>query len=81
MRPDVRAVNRWENDRNAPHADVLPAIAGALGVTVDELYQEEADGDDDEEEAEAALRRRRQELVGAMKTIAQEIERIEEVPA
>lgn len=50
-----RSIRRWESGQHAPHANVVPALADALGITIDELYT--TDGSDDEEEDEAALRR------------------------
>lgn len=54
-----RNVRRWEAGTNTPHSALIPAIAEALGVTVDDLY-----GTDEEEADPAmALRRIRAELV------------------
>ncbi len=50
-----RSIRRWESGQHAPHANVVPALAEALGVSMDALYQV-APGDDGEED-EAALRR------------------------
>lgn len=50
-----RSIRRWESGQHAPHANVVPALAEALGVSIDSLY-EQSDGDDEEED-EAALRR------------------------
>lgn len=50
-----RSIRRWESGQHAPHANVVPALAEALGVSIDSLY-EQAEQDDDEED-EAALRR------------------------
>lgn len=50
-----RSIRRWESGQHAPHANVVPALAEALGVSIDSLY-ERADADDEEED-EAALRR------------------------
>ena len=52
-RATERSVRRWESGRNAPHANVVPALAEALGVPVESLYQ----GADNDEDDEAALRR------------------------
>lgn len=32
-----QAVSKWENDQSCPDISLLPALAGALGCTVDEL--------------------------------------------
>lgn len=50
-----QSIRRWETGKHAPHANVVPALAEALGVSIDSLY-EQADPDDEEED-EAALRR------------------------
>lgn len=50
-----RSIRRWESGQHAPHANVVPALAEALGVSIESLY-EQSDSDDDEED-EAALRR------------------------
>lgn len=50
-----RSIRRWESGQHAPHANVVPALAEALGVAIDALYL--ASESDDEEEDEAALRR------------------------
>lgn len=50
-----RSIRRWESGQHAPHANVVPALANALGVTIDALYVRE--GAEDDEEDEAALRR------------------------
>ena len=49
-----RSIRRWESGQHAPHANVVPALAEALGVTIDDLY---TSSETDEEEDEAALRR------------------------
>lgn len=41
-----RSIRRWEGGQNAPHANVIPALAAALDITVDELYQPTEEGDD-----------------------------------
>ncbi len=51
-----RSIRRWETGVNAPHANVVPALAEALGITIETLYEQNG-ADDDEEEDEAALRR------------------------
>lgn len=51
-----RSIRRWESGQHAPHANVVPALAEALGVTIEALYEQSAAADDDEED-EAALRR------------------------
>lgn len=56
-----QAVSKWENDLSAPDIMLLPALARALGVTVDELLEgkiereaEKAEKDEkDEKDAEA----------------------------
>lgn len=50
-----RSIRRWESGQHAPHANVVPALAEALGVTIDDLYA--TGGNEDEDEDEAALRR------------------------
>lgn len=49
-----RSIRRWESGQHAPHANVVPALAEALGITIDDLY---ASDETAEEEDEAALRR------------------------
>lgn len=51
-----RSIRRWETGQHAPHANIVPVLADALGVSIDELY--ESTGSDDEEEDEAAVLRR-----------------------
>ena len=51
-----RSIRRWESGQHAPHANVVPALAEALGISIDALYQQSGSADDDEED-EAALRR------------------------
>lgn len=51
-----RSIRRWESGQHAPHANVVPALAEALGISIDTLYQRSESGNDDEED-EAALRR------------------------
>lgn len=60
VKATARYIHRWEKGVNAPRSDVVPALAGALGVTIESLY---GDGDDDEEDALSRLRRVRAELV------------------
>lgn len=55
-----RYINRWEKGANVPRADVVPALADALGVTIESLY---GDSEDDEEDPAMRLRRVRAELV------------------
>lgn len=55
-----RSIRRWESGAHAPHANVVPALAEALGVSVEALYQGAEDG---EEEDEAALRRLAHRLI------------------
>lgn len=33
-----RSIRRWESGEHAPHANVVPDLAAALGITLDELY-------------------------------------------
>lgn len=54
-RTGARTIRRWEIGESTPHSALIPAIAAALGVTVDELY----DADDDEEADSALLQLRR----------------------
>lgn len=51
-----RSIRRWESGQHAPHANVVPALAEALGISIDRLYEQTESGDGDEED-EAALRR------------------------
>jgi len=51
-----RSIRRWETGVNAPHANVVPALAEALGITIETLYEQDG-ADDEEEEDETALRR------------------------
>ncbi len=39
---DETAVSHWENGHSAPTGSRLPAVAAALGVTIDELFREAA---------------------------------------
>lgn len=41
----ARSVANWERGVNTPRANVIPALASILDVTIDELY---ADADDEE---------------------------------
>lgn len=50
-----RSIRRWETGQHAPHANVVPDLAIALGVSIDDLYATEDSAG--EEEDEAALRR------------------------
>lgn len=61
-----RSIRRWESGQHAPHANVVPALAEALGVTIDTLY-ERTDTDDDEEDEAAVLRRIAHQQAGAPK--------------
>ncbi len=49
-----RSIRRWETGVNAPHANVVPALAEALGISIEKLYEQ---SDDDDEEDEAVLLR------------------------
>jgi len=51
-----RSIRRWETGQHAPHANIVPVLADALGISIDELY--ESTGSDDDEEDEAAVFRR-----------------------
>ena len=57
-----RSIRRWESGQHAPHANVVPALAEALGVTIDALY-EQTETDDDEEDEAAVLRRIAHQLI------------------
>lgn len=35
---DKSAVSHWENGESAPTAERIPAVASALGVSIDELF-------------------------------------------
>lgn len=50
-----QAVSKWENDLSAPDIMLLPALARALDVTVDELLEgkTEREAEKDEKDAEA----------------------------
>jgi transcriptional regulator with XRE-family HTH domain len=39
---DKTVVWHWENGDSAPRADVLPLVADALGVTIDDLFEKAA---------------------------------------
>lgn len=39
---DKTRVSHWERAKCSPNAEVLPALAACLGVTVDELLAEQA---------------------------------------
>src|SRR5438477_11899373 len=54
-----RSVRRWETGETTPHSALIPAIASALNIAVDELY---GDGEDDEEEDPTVLLRDIQHL-------------------
>ena len=53
-----RSIQRWESGKHAPHANVVPALAEALGVSIDSLYEQSENGDGDDEEDDAAVIRR-----------------------
>ena len=38
-----QAVSKWENNINAPDINLLPDIARLLGVSIDELFSDNAD--------------------------------------
>jgi len=57
-----RSIRRWETGQHAPHANVVPVLAEALGVTIDALY-EQTDSSDDEEDEAAVLRRIAHQLI------------------
>lgn len=57
-----RSIRRWESGQHAPHANVVPALAEALGVTIESLY-EQTEGAAEDEEDEAALRRIAHQLI------------------
>lgn len=40
-----RSIRRWESGQHAPHANVVPALADALGVTIEALYQRDESDD------------------------------------
>lgn len=44
-----RSIRRWESGQHAPHANVVPSLAEALGVSIESLYAQE-DGADEEED-------------------------------
>jgi transcriptional regulator with XRE-family HTH domain len=37
---DKTAVSHWENGLSAPKGERLPAVASALGVSIDDLFRE-----------------------------------------
>lgn len=39
---DKSAVSHWENGESAPNTERLPAVAIALGVSIEELFKEAA---------------------------------------
>lgn len=46
----AQQIRRWERGSHAPRSAVVPALADALGIAMDELY-----GEDDEEEDSAVM--------------------------
>lgn len=60
----AKQVSRWERGSHQPRAAVIPVLADALNVQIDELYGNGGEDDDDEDEARATeLRRIRSQLV------------------
>lgn len=55
LKASARQVHRWEHgpDRggNTPLANVVPFLADALGISIDELFAEPGTDEDDEEAA------------------------------
>lgn len=41
LRLNQKAVSQWETGETMPSADKLPALARALGCTIDELFADE----------------------------------------
>ncbi len=49
-------ISRWENGTNAPHAEAVPLIAEAAGVSIDYLYgTDESSAAEDEEDSSVDL--------------------------
>jgi transcriptional regulator with XRE-family HTH domain len=46
FRTTAKSVSQWERGLNAPRAEVIPALADILGVSLDELYSGDADEED-----------------------------------
>lgn len=59
MKTSAKQIRRWEMGAHAPRADVIPLLADALGVPMDELF---GDADSDDEEDDAVLLRDIQNL-------------------
>lgn len=51
-----RSIRRWESGQHAPHANVVPALAEALGVSIDALYERDEDAAESEEDRVSRLR-------------------------
>lgn len=58
-----RSIRRWESGQHAPHANVVPALAEALGISIDALYEQTEAGEDEEEDEAAVLRRLAHQLI------------------
>lgn len=56
-------VSKWERGVASPRAGVLPALAAALDISIDELYEER---DPDDDESDDALSRAAKGLVSAL---------------
>lgn len=44
-----RSIRRWESGQHAPHANVVPILAEALGISIGSLYEQSEDDDEDDE--------------------------------
>lgn len=59
----AKQVARWEKGSHAPRSTVIPVLAAALNVEIEELYGPAGQDGDEEEAPELALRRIRSQLV------------------
>jgi len=49
LKTTERNVRRWETGQTTPHSSVLVPLAHALGVTIDDLFEPDADDEDDQD--------------------------------
>lgn len=57
-----RSIRRWESGQHAPHANIVPALADALGISIDSLYEQVSEAEDDDDE-DAALKHLAHKLI------------------
>lgn len=50
LRTTAKQIRRWESEAHAPRSSVVPILADALGVSIDELY-----GEPDDEESHQVM--------------------------